>query len=136
MGMTTLERMMNKIIVNDDCWIWQGATNNVGYGMIRHNEKMRLVHRVSYEIHNDTSIPNGMLIGHTCFNYRCVNPAHLYPATKQMITETMNKGKRWNTEPKRIGPFPKKTCIHCNKQIPINTFALHHGDKCKMANIV
>jgi len=137
MGLNILEKLMSKIYITEvDCWEWLGGKNNVGYGMIRHGEKMRLAHRVSYEIYNDTVIPPDILIGHTCFNYRCVNPAHLYPATRQLVTQKMHEGKRYNTGVKRRGPFPKRKCVHCNREIPVNSYGLHHGDRCKMANVV
>lgn len=127
-----ISRLMAKTIVQDnDCWEWQGATNNAGYGFIRDDTRMKLTHRVSYEQHNNTHIPHGVEIGHTCFNYRCVNPAHLYPATRQQIVDHMVDNKRHNTDPKRKGPHKRVTCPHCGKEGPVTTQYRWHMDNCK-----
>ena len=71
------ERMYRRCLHNEqtDCWEFQGALNNIGYGMIRdtEHEGMRTTHRVSYEVHKG-KIPNGMCVLHTCDNRKCCNP--------------------------------------------------------------
>ena len=93
---TLIERLLDKIIINEvtDCWEFQGGKNNIGYGMIRDEKRMRTAHRVSYEEHNNIKIPAGMCVCHTCDNPVCVNPAHLWLGThKQNTKDMLSKGR-------------------------------------------
>ena len=83
----------------NECWLWMGATNRLGYGSMHvgskknkamHNEP---AHRISYELHYH-SLPRGMEVCHTCDNPRCVNPNHLFVGTHQDNVDDMVKKKR------------------------------------------
>ena len=142
--LSLLERLLEKIQINEvtDCWEFQGAKNNIGYGMIRDENKMRTTHRVSYEEHTNSMIPPGMCVCHTCDNPTCVNPAHLWLGTMQdNMDDMMNKGRgmRWggnntsNGIHPRLGmPNPKTQCPHCSRHISNTVYARHHGDNCKL----
>lgn len=58
------------------CALWTGAINSRGYGVIRTDLGLRLVHRVTY-----TGlwgpIPEGGRVRHLCKVKACVNPLHL-----------------------------------------------------------
>ena len=72
------------------CWIWKGTRNRQGYGQFRITQtKLKLAHRVAWELEDNGSIPEGMLVLHNCFNGAggCVNPAHL-----RLGTHKDNKG--------------------------------------------
>lgn len=76
------------------CWEWQGARTSAGYGALgcgRRGASNVLAHRLSYEMHTDTIIPQGMDLCHSCNNRRCVNPAHLYVGTRK---DNMQQAKR------------------------------------------
>ena len=91
-----------KYIEETECWEWQLATNNIGYGMIRDpdygpHEKggMRTTHRVSYEIHKGR-IPNNKIVMHSCDNPKCCNPEHLFLGTHQDNSQDMISKDRHN----------------------------------------
>ena len=67
------------------CWLWTGATNANGYGVITANisagERSHLAHRVAYIIHVGP-IPDGSDVDHRCHQRTCVNPDHLRACTR------------------------------------------------------
>jgi hypothetical protein len=69
----------------DDCWLYAGYKNELGYGLIFSNRKYQLAHRVSYET-LVAPIPEGLVIDHLCRVRHCINPAHLEPVTARVNT--------------------------------------------------
>ena len=61
-------------IESDSCWLWQGAKNSDNYGYLEE----RYVHRTNYE-NKYGEVPKGIVLHHTCFVKRCVNPDHVIP---------------------------------------------------------
>lgn len=64
----------------DGCWIWQFATSQQGYGVMRSGGENRRSHRVSYELHVGP-LDDDLQINHKCHVEACVNPDHLYQGT-------------------------------------------------------
>jgi len=63
------------------CWLWCGAKNGKGYGMLSlQNGRKLIASRVSW-ILNQGPIPDGMLVCHRCDTPPCVNPDHLFLGT-------------------------------------------------------
>mgnify|MGYP001580823009 CR=1 FL=1 len=81
-----LDRTMEKISPepNSGCWLWEGSTNNKGYGLIGEGRRKTdgsptptiLVHRVTYENFRGP-IPGGLELDHKCRVSCCANPWHL-----------------------------------------------------------
>ena len=72
------------------CRIWDGHTYSNGYGRMRVDGVVRLVHRLSYE---DAvgPIPDGLEIDHLCMNRLCILPAHLEPVTREVNLKRLGK---------------------------------------------
>lgn len=67
---------------NDEgCHIWQRAKNSRGYGVIWHDGKVRLAHRVAFFLDRGRWPLEGLVVDHICGVKACVNPRHLQELT-------------------------------------------------------
>lgn len=77
----------------DECWLWEGAVYNCGYGIIAWEGKRYMAHRLSYEIHYG-KLKEGMMACHHCDVRNCVNPYHLFEGTgKDNMQDALKKGR-------------------------------------------
>lgn len=79
---------------NGLCWLWRGARNHKGYGIVatvRSDGTKTTVaaHRVSYLMYIG-EIPAGYEVDHLCRVRLCVNPLHL-----ELVTPDENKRRAW-----------------------------------------
>lgn len=79
---------------NRGCWLWTGATNHNGYGvMLNAKRKTVRAHRVCFEAANGP-IPDGSHVCHTCDTPCCVNPDHLWLGSiKDNAIDKTRKGR-------------------------------------------
>ena len=79
------ERLWSKVTKTDGCWLWTGALNTDGYGVVWIDEKSRAgrAHRVVYELLVGP-IPPHTGLDHLCRNRACVRPDHLEPVSTRV----------------------------------------------------
>jgi hypothetical protein len=67
----------------EDCWLWTGCTDTVGYGQLSFSRGLGTfrAHRVALSML--MHIPQHLDVAHVCNNRRCVNPLHLKLATRK-----------------------------------------------------
>lgn len=92
-------RLWNKVDRTNrfGCWIWTAATDLSGYGVY---DGRGAVHRLVYEDRHGT-IPEGMIVMHTCDAPGCVNPDHLKVGTHaENVADMVEKGRCLRSGPK------------------------------------
>jgi HNH endonuclease len=74
-GVDPVDRIMSRVALVDDCWIYQWTTEAKGYARVRVNGVKKSAHRVMWE-HFISPIPDGLTFDHLCKTPSCVNPYH------------------------------------------------------------
>lgn len=86
----------------ESCWLFQGARNASGYGVLHRSDGTRLAHRVAYELTNGP-IPDGLHLCHSCDNPPCCNPSHVSPGTDQDNSDDRHARGRATPPPLMVG---------------------------------
>jgi DNA-binding XRE family transcriptional regulator len=92
------ERFWSKVNIKgvEDCWEWTGTKIFNGYGKIIIDNKMKLAHRVAWELDRGRKVPKDKIIRHwKCDNPPCCNPIHLRLGThKDNINDKVCKNRQ------------------------------------------
>ncbi|WP_329013123.1 HNH endonuclease [Micromonospora rifamycinica] len=97
--MTASDRFWSKVAGDsvEQCWLWQAATNNFGYGRFSVPGRASgyvMAHRWAYE-QMRADIPVQLVLDHLCQNPTCVNPWHLEPVSRRV---NALRGRLWESE--------------------------------------
>lgn len=76
-----MAHMAYEVDPNTGCHEWQKARNSRGYGVVWHDGRLRLAHRVSFFLAHGRWPAAGLVVDHICNNKGCVNAAHLRELT-------------------------------------------------------
>lgn len=103
--MSTREKILQRVRVENGCWLWGRAVSSNGYGFMWVSERRRYqnTHRASYEAFVGP-IARGLQVLHRCDVRLCVNPAHLFLGTqKDNIADMIAKGRDNRPRGERAG---------------------------------
>lgn len=80
---------------NSGCWLWDGATNKYGYGVVKRGGSRGTMPATHASLMlSGRPVPAGLFACHHCDNPPCVNPDHLFVGTHQDNTrDMMAKGR-------------------------------------------
>jgi len=93
-GLPILERLAAHAPATEGCWLWQGAHDGDGYGLVKVDGKLRRAARVAWEA-TYGPIPAGLSVLHSCDNPPCIRPDHLMVGTQRAnIRDMLGKGRR------------------------------------------
>jgi hypothetical protein len=79
------------------CWPWRRFRLRKGYGQLRHNGKLRRSHQLAWEMSTGLTIPDGLLVCHSCDTPPCSYPPHLFLGTSfDNQSDSAAKGRHKN----------------------------------------
>src|SRR5215471_10377474 len=123
---------------DDECWPWTGRNNSQGYGVVRWKGQSMTAHRMTWLVMKG-EIPEGLDCAHRCHNRLCVNPSHLYLATRsQNMLDSSNAGRRLGPEKGKfhIGrPKKERGDATCRPLTATSNAALNKFDPSRLAAV-
>lgn len=124
-----LARLQRLIKSSDDgCWEWQGLQTSNGYGKWSKGpgQRVRAIHRITWEHYKNQEVPEGQQLDHLCRNRLCCNPDHLEPVTPSENTMRQDhyerrkthcpRGHEYDEANTRITPAGKRVCRACDRE--------------------
>lgn len=130
----------DRVLIGDDCWLWQGSINRYGYGRFTRRGREIKAHRYAFEEWYGTPIPDGMTVDHVCHNgttcndgdacvhRRCCRPDHL-----EVVTSGENTRRSANTRPGRN--IRVVACPQGHPYDEANTYWTAKGRHCKACRV-
>ena len=100
-------------IDSNGCWIWTGAKNQYGYGILTHNYKNYRAHRFAW-LQAGLPLADEQVLMHECDNRACINVEHLRAGTQQENIDDMRAKHRGADQTKPIECKNGHTLNHTN----------------------
>jgi hypothetical protein len=109
---SSIERYNNNVVKAgpNDCWDWVGPTTTTGSGQfychVKNAETKELLevcqtaHRMGWILANNEVPGKGVVVGRSCGNKLCQNPAHMYLTTHNLSQKNSWVGTKRDTTKK------------------------------------
>jgi hypothetical protein len=97
-------RLLSRVAIDSraGCWLWQGALDGGGYGVMSVGGKTARVHRLAARLWLDLPLASRLVVNHLCDTRRCLNPAHLAPGSQSAnLRQAVARG-RFNRHLRRL----------------------------------
>lgn len=87
------ELLLNRCLIDpkQGCWLWMGASDGHGYGVVRYQGRQVRLHRLAVWLYAGLALDRPVRVWHTCGRRRCFNPDHLVLCWRS--------GKIWRKRP-------------------------------------
>lgn len=80
------------------CWVWNGSTNEKGYGCTSFDGMNVAIHRKVFELTRGVLLTPDQFACHSCDERRCWNPGHLFQGDAEANNnDCADKGRHHNT---------------------------------------
>ena len=113
----------------EDCWPWIAGvvSGSKPYGRVRIGGKLKLAHRVVYELATGEELSDDIQICHSCDNPSCCNPRHLWKGTNaDNMRDKATKGRASHAGPP--GRFTRNEWLEIRR-----LFDIEKCSKCEIA---
>lgn len=122
-----IRRFWDKVEKTSRCWIWHGAVEPNGYGVVTRGGRNVRAHRYAWKI-SKGPIPDGLFVLHRCDYRICVRPAHLWLGTQaDNMRDMVAKGRMWtHVHPERRA-FGRRNGMHTHPETRMNGSSHHQA---------
>jgi hypothetical protein len=121
-----LERFWERVDKTGDCWLWTGAKDLRGYGVLQpggRSGKSVNAHRIALTL---VGRDPGAIVDHKCHNTSCVRPDHLRTTTNKQNLEN-RKGANQNSKSGVRGVYWDK--VNNKWHASVTHHGKHHGKR-------